>query len=139
MIVGERHRQHLARLKFIVHPHRLHTRPRQSEDRYLRIIHNRRKTGSANAAQVRDGEGPAFHVPRSQLLITGFVRQLRQLGRQFDDVFLVNVTNYRYQKSAISINCNPDVDELLIDDFFLLHVNAGIELRENFQCGSTNF
>src|ERR1700733_294009 len=47
MIIGERERQNQSRLELtaalILNPLRLHARPRQTKDRYFRIIYDRRK------------------------------------------------------------------------------------------------
>src|SRR5512141_1547218 len=60
VIVRERHRQDLARLKFIVHPDRLDAGTRKPQDRDFRMIHNWREAGAADSAEIGDGESSAF-------------------------------------------------------------------------------
>src|SRR6478609_5000955 len=60
MIVGERKRQHLPGLEFAIHPDRLHAGTRKPENRDLGKIHNRRKSGAADTAQVRNRESTSL-------------------------------------------------------------------------------
>ena len=103
------------------------------------MIHDRRKADAADAAQIRDGERAAFHIGGREFLVARLLRELRQLDRQFDNVFLVHIANHRNQQAAIGIGGNADVDVLLVDDFFFLHIDAGVELRENFQRRGADF
>src|SRR5271165_32629 len=143
VIVGEREWQNQPRLElasiFFHDPLRLHARPRKSEDRDLGMIHDGRKTHAANAPEIGDGERAPFHIGGRQFFLACFLRELRQLDRQFDNVFLVDVANHRNQQAAVSIGGHADVDVLLVDDFFFVEVDAGVELRKNFQCRGADF
>ena len=103
------------------------------------MIHDRSESDAANASEVGDGERAAFHVGGSEFLLARLLGELRQLDRQFDDVFLVDVANHRNQQSAIGVGRNADVDVLLVDDFFFLDVDAGIELRKDFERRGADF
>ena len=50
-----------------------------------------------------------------------------------DDIFLIDIANHWHQQTAVGIDGNADVDVLLVDDLVFRHVDAGVELRENFQ------
>ena len=76
---------------------------------------------------------PPVHIVGRELLIARLLGELRQFGREFDDVLLVDVANDRHQQAAIGVDRDADVDVLLVDDFFFLDVDAGIELREDLQ------
>ena len=56
MIVGERNRENLSRLKLSVDPNRLHARTGKPEDRNFGIIHNRREASAANSSEICDRE-----------------------------------------------------------------------------------
>src|SRR6267378_3537785 len=61
VIVRERERQNQARLKFVVDPFWLHPRTRQAENGNFRMIHDRRKSCTADSAEIRDRERDARH------------------------------------------------------------------------------
>src|SRR6266851_4820196 len=52
VIVRERERKNQARLEFVVHPLRLHSRTRQAKNRHLRMIHNRRESRAADSTKI---------------------------------------------------------------------------------------
>src|SRR5579863_515205 len=133
VIVGQRERQNQPRLELAVDPFGFHARPRQPENRDFGIIHDRSKSNATDAAQVRNRERAAFHVGGSELFVAGFLGELRQFDRQLDDVLLIDVADYRNEKPAVCISGDPDVDVLLVDDFFFLNINTGVELRKHFQ------
>src|SRR5580658_6069686 len=97
------------------------------------MIHNGRESSAADSSKISDGESAALHLVRSDLLIARFLRELRHLRCQLDDVFLVHVADDRYQQSAIGVYSDADVDVLLVDNFFFPHVDRGVELRKYFQ------
>ena len=103
------------------------------------MIHDGRKTRAANAAKIGDGECTAFHFLGSKFLVAGFLGEMGEFGGKFDDVLLIHVVNHRYEQSAIGVNRDTDVDVLLVDDLFLRHVDAGVELWENLQRGGADF
>src|SRR5205809_302899 len=98
-----------------------------------------RQSSSANSAEIRNGESSAFHVGWAELFIARLLRKPGQLCRQFHDIFLIHIANHGYQQPAIGIHRDANVDELLVNDFLLLHVDAGVELRKYLQSGSANF
>src|SRR5580658_6178920 len=99
VIVRERQRKNQARLEFtsIAYPLGLHPRTRQAENRNLWIVHDRRKSGTADSSQIGDGKCAAFHFIGRELALTSLLRQLRHLRRQLYDIFLVDVANDRHQ------------------------------------------
>src|SRR5580658_7780079 len=103
------------------------------------MIHDRRKANAADSAEICNGESPALHFFGRDFLVTRFLRELRQLDRQFDYVFLVDVANHWNEQTAICVGGHADIDVLLVDDLFLLDIDAGIELRKYIQGRGTNF
>ena len=79
---------------------------------------------------------PSISATRD-FLVACLLRELRQLHRQLDDIFLVHVADHRNQQAAIGIRRDADMDVLLVDDFFFLHIDGGVELRKYFErCGA---
>src|SRR5712692_7547691 len=134
MVIGEREGKNQPRLKLSVNPLRFRSRPRKTQDRDLGVVHNRSKADSTDPAQIRNRESAAFHLYRRQLLLPRLLGQLGQFHGQFDDVLLIYISNDGHQQAAIRVCRNTDMDVLFVDDFFLLHINAGVELREYFEC-----
>src|SRR5712692_9964422 len=54
VIVRERERQNQARLVFVVDPLGFHPGTRKTKNRNFGMIHDRRESGAADSAQVRD-------------------------------------------------------------------------------------
>src|SRR5258706_5587752 len=90
VIVRERERQNQAWLKFVVDPLGFHPRTREAEDRNFGMIHDWRKSSAADPAEIRDRERAARHLIRSQFLVLRLFGELREFGRQFNDVLLVH-------------------------------------------------
>ena len=89
--------------------------------------------------RLRDGECAAFHIGGRQFLVARLLRELRQLDSEFDDVLFVHIANHRNKQAAIRVGGHADVDVLLVDDFFFFDVDAGIELREDFERRGADF
>src|SRR5262249_61891955 len=113
---------------------RPHLRAREPGIPPFREIPVRRKPCATNPAEVGDRERAAFHIGWGKLLVACFLGELSKFRGQLNDVLLVHITNYRNEQSAIRIYRYADVDELLVNNLFLLHINGGIELREDLQC-----
>ena len=96
------------------------------------MIDDRRKARAANAAEIRNRERAAFHLRGCQFAVARFFRKLCHLRCQLDDVFLVDIANYRHKQSAIGVDCDPNVDVPLVNNFFFPHINRCIELRKDF-------
>src|SRR5580698_5112959 len=103
------------------------------------MINDGRKSSAADSAEVGNGESPALHLFRRQFFLAGFYRKLGELSGEFDDVFLVDVTDDGHQQAAIRIDGDADVDVLLVDDFLFRHVDTGVELREYFERRGADF
>src|SRR5258708_167564 len=138
MIIGERERQDQPRLELSADPFRFHARTREAENGNLGMVHDWRKGCASDAAEIRNGESAAFHVSQSYFLVARFLRELRQLDGKLDDIFLVYVANDGDQKAAIGIGRDSDINVLLVDDFFFLHIDGSVELGENLEGGGTD-
>ena len=103
------------------------------------MIDDGREPDSANAAEIGDGESSTFHLGRRQLLLFGFFRKLGQFDGKVHDIFLVHVANHWDQQPAVGVHRDANVGVLLVDDFLVFHVNAGIELREDLEGSGANF
>src|SRR5215469_10344179 len=103
VIVGKRQRQDQPWLKRSLDPFRLRARTRQSENRDFRVVDDRTETRSPDAAQVRNSEGPAFHLFRCQLPLACFLGKLGHLRRELDDILFVNVAQHRHQQAPLRI------------------------------------
>ena len=139
MVIGKRERKNQPRFEFAIDPLRLHAGTRKTENGDLGVIHDRTETCSPKATQVGDGERSAFHFFRSQFLLARFLGQLRHFGGKFDNVLLVHFAYHRHQQPAFRIHRHTNVHVLLVNNFCLLHVNRGIELREDFQGRGDHF
>ncbi len=103
------------------------------------MIHNGRKADAANAAQICDGESSTFHIGGGQFFVTRLLGELRQLDRQFDDVLLVDIADHGDEQAAIGVSSNANINVLLVDNFFFVDVDAGVELRKNFERRGADF
>ena len=72
-------------------------------------------------------------LPSAELLVLRFLGKLGEFGGELDDIFLVDIANHRDQQAAVGIYGHANIDVLLVDDFIFCQVDAGVELREDFQ------
>src|SRR5207342_428445 len=93
VVVRERQRQHQARDELAVLVDRLHTAARDAEDRDLRRVHERRKRGPADAAEVADAERRALHLLERQLAAARLRGQFGDLRRQLRQALAVRVAD----------------------------------------------
>src|SRR5689334_18129491 len=87
---------------------------------------SRLKAGTADAAEVGDGERAALHLFKRQLLVARTLSELIHLDGELLNVLLVHVAYDRHEQSAIRINRDADVIELFEDDLVARLINAGI-------------
>src|SRR5215467_2398740 len=131
VIVGKRQRQDQPWLKRTIDPFRLHARTRQTKNRDFRMIYDRTEPRSSDSAQVRNGEGPAFHLFRCQLPLARLLGKLGHLRRELDDILLVNIAQHGHQQAPLRIHGHAQVHILLVNDLAALHIDAGIELGKD--------
>ena len=81
---------------------------------------------------------PSISATRD-FFLAGLQGKLRQLDREFDNIFFIHVADDGDEQAAIRVGGDADIDVLLIDDFFLLHVDGGVELGEDFEGGGADF
>src|ERR1700681_555226 len=77
VIVRERERQNQPRIEFVIHPLLLHPRTRKPQNRDFKMFHDRRESRAADSTKIVDGKCASFHLLRSELAVTRFLRELR--------------------------------------------------------------
>ena len=81
--------------------------------------------------EIADREAAALHVLERQLAGLGLLRQLRQVGRDLDDVLLVDVAKHGHEQAELGVDRDADVHVLLVDDLLVVDVDRRVELREH--------
>ncbi len=130
MVVGQRQRQHQARLEGLAVPYRLHGRLGHTEDRHFRRVDDRREAGAADVAETGDGEAGALHGIGRELLVAGLVGQLGGLGGQLQEALPVDIADHRDQQAVRSVHGEADVYVLLADQRLAAGGQRTVEVRQ---------
>src|SRR5688572_1443040 len=113
MVVGERERQHQARLELAVLPDGPLLRARHAEDRDLRRVDDRGERRPADAAEARDREAAALHLGGRELAGPRLAGELAEVARQLIDVLATGVADHRHDEAVRGVGGEPEVQVFL--------------------------
>lgn len=139
VVEGERNRQYQTRYEFFIILYRFYRGFGNVEDSYFRRVYNRREVGSIQVVDVGDGEVIVLYFVRSQFIVTRFFRNSYQFARQFDDVFFVDVFEYRNNQIVRGIYRYIDVDVFFQGQTLIVFRQRIIEARYLFKSCSNGF
>src|SRR6266850_2135332 len=129
VVEREGDRQQPARHDPAIPYDRLLARARDAEDGHLGVVDDRDRAGSAERAEIGDGEGPSAQVLERGLARANALRERRQLALQLDEGLLVDVADDRNDQAALGRHRHAEMAVALDDQLARRRVETGVECR----------
>ena len=140
MIVRQAQRHHEPRLDgVIVHHGCQFSRPSNQKDGNFRHIHDRRRIGTTDGAQIADGKRSTSEITDSEIVVPNTRGKVRERISDIRNRHPICIFQRGNHQPPIGVDRDAEIDVILVDDLLVFGINYRVQGRMVLEGGRDRF